>query len=803
MAVDKSKFRTCSQSPHCRPKEVKSFMITGVEGVEDGTVRIKSTNKDEYFIVTAFTDHTVNIQSSFGQVRKQFEPDNTARKIPWMPVFPGLWSSMTMMSTDGNMDLTVGMDGITFSTSKGMALFVDLSRLEFEFEGDNIAFHGLPLHTTPLHLPITLLQEPIRFYNSDVFEYELNSTMALYGAIPMVMARQVNTTRAIGVFYNDPSDLFVDITDRSCRFMADPSTGNAVDVWLYLSGTIKEVIKQHCSITGFPMMPPLFALGYHQCRWNYKDSKDVLSVDNGFDSHGIPYDVIWLDIEHTDDKRYFTFDTFKFPNITQLTSHLDERGKRKLVVIVDPHIKVDPEWSVYKELLDNNFAVKSKTGKPFEGDCWPGRSVWVDYFNEKARNWWSSLFSKHYPQHNIHIWNDMNEPAVFNIPELSFPRDNIHTVDSKQVSHNAVHNLYGQWMHMSTRDGLLKRSPKQRPFVLSRSFYAGTQSIGPIWTGDNAADWSHLQASIPMILSLGLTGMPFTGADVGGFFGDPDAELLTRWYQLGALQPFFRGHAHIDTKRREPWLFGEPWTTAIRKAIRLRYRLLPHIYTVMFMAHRHGTPVNRPIFMEFPEYTMQSENMFMIGDALLFNPIVNKNVTDISIDLPVGTKWYDFHTHKLVNTPHKQSVNLFSMPLFMRGGHIITTKEMPRRSTAAASQDPLSIMIALDHDMEASGLSYIDSGDGFEYLQGNRCLSELTFKNMILTNRPFKGQITKFVDSSVTIRDITIMGLPSGHYIPSNDQVQNYTINADSGALKIIAHLGAIRLDKEWSLRVI
>ena len=192
-----------------------------------------------------------------------------------------------------------------------------------------------------------------------------------------------------------------------------------------------------------------------------------------------------------------------------------------------------------------------------------------------------------------HIWNDMNEPSVFSGPEVTMPKDLRHLAGT--VEHRDVHNLYGHYMHRATFEGLLHRTdgPSKRPFVLTRAIYAGSQRFAAKWTGDNRADWSHLAASVPMLLSLSLAGMPFVGADVGGFFGDPEPELLMRWYQLGALQPFFRAHAHIDTRRREPWLIAEPFQTNIKRAIRMRYHLLPYLYTLFRDAAAGGKPINR------------------------------------------------------------------------------------------------------------------------------------------------------------------------------------------------------------------
>jgi alpha 1,3-glucosidase len=266
-----------------------------------------------------------------------------------------------------------------------------------------------------------------------------------------------------------------------------------------------------------------------------------------------------------------------------------------MVTIIDPHIKIDSEYYVYQEAKDLDYYVKNADGKTtFEGHCWPGNSAWLDYLNPATRKYWAALFSFQKYEgstKNLYTWNDMNEPSVFSGPEITMPKDNIHVGG---VEHRDVHNLYGMLQQRATYDGQMLRSNySDRPFILSRAFFAGTQRYGAIWTGDNTADWDHLASSVPMLLSISMSGVVFCGADVGGFFGNPDAELLVRWYQLGAFQPFFRGHAHIDTKRREPWVFDEPYTSLIRKAIINRYQLLPYIYTLFRIASLKGTPLMR------------------------------------------------------------------------------------------------------------------------------------------------------------------------------------------------------------------
>jgi alpha 1,3-glucosidase len=418
-------------------------------------------------------------------------------------------------------------------------------------------------------------------------------------------------------------------------------------------------------------MPQLFAIAYHQCRWNYKDETDVKNVDGGFDDHDIPYDVLWLDIEHTDGKRYFTWDKSLFPTPVDMQNKLAAKG-RKMVTIVDPHIKRDTGYGVYKEASDKGLCVKNRGGTEYDGWCWPGTSAYIDFTDPAARDHWAKLFSlDRYmgSTPSLYTWNDMNEPSVFNGPETTMPKDNIH---HSNWEHRDVHNMYGFYQHMATASGQIERSGhKDRPFVLSRSFFAGSQRFGPIWTGDNKADWHHLAASLPMLLSLNIAGYPFVGADVGGFFKDPSTELLIRWYQAGAYQPFFRGHAHIDTKRREPWLFGDRSTGLIRAAIRSRYAILPYLYTVFWQAATTALPVMRPLWLAYPAdvNTFNMEDQYLLGGDLLLKPVTSEGQESIHVYLPGSQPWYDVDTSAAFAGAQTVTVAtpLSKVPVFQRG----------------------------------------------------------------------------------------------------------------------------------------
>jgi alpha 1,3-glucosidase len=319
----------------------------------------------------------------------------------------------------------------------------------------------------------------------------------------------------------------------------------------------------------------------------------------------------------------------------------------------------------------------------------------------------------------------MNEPSVFNGPEVSMQKD-LKNLNGEE--HREWHNLYGMLFHRSTMEGLIRRNDGEtvRPFVLSRAFFAGSQKYGSIWTGDNAAEWSHLAIASPMLLSLNVGALSFVGADVGGFFGNTDAELMTRWMQAGAYQPFFRGHAHHDAKRREPWMFGDETLAMLRKAAMTRYALLPYWYTVFQEAEKTGMPVMRTMWMNYPETEglYPVDDQFFVGSDLLVKPVTAPGVVESVVQFPEDDAWYDAETLQLVSNQGKKGTvremtvpsPLDKIPVFQRAGSIISRKLRLRRSSSAMIHDPYTLYVALDHSGFASGRLYMDDETTFNHV---------------------------------------------------------------------------------------
>ena len=620
---------------------------------------------------------------------------------------------------------------------------------------------GLPEHTLPFQLPVGSDAQPvpeIRFFNVDVFKHAANSPAALYGSIPFLHAIHKYGTSIFssGILWLNPSETFVGLSRPGSSPSSIESTWisetGVIDIFLFAGPTPRDVVHQYHQMTGLPILAPFFALGFHQSKWGYESEGVVIDINEGFDTHNIPMDVMWLDIQHTDQMKYFTWgESYSHPDL--LTEAMT-RSHRRLVAIVDPHVKVDDSYPLYSNAKQKGFFVKSLDGDiDFQGQCWPGLSSYMDFTRPEVRTFWHEQFA--YSRYKgssprLFIWNDMNEPSVFSGPELSMPRGAVH---GNGIEHRELHNLYGMYFHRSTHEALLMRDPgkPRRPFVLSRAFFAGSHRYGPIWTGDNQASWEFLRTSVPMLLSLSISGLSFTGADVGGFEGHPSKELFIRWHQLGAMAyPFYRCHSTKDSPHREPWTFDSETLDIVRSSIESRYSMLPYWYAAFARYALDGLPIIRPLWFDhlsdsntFHD-TVATEEQIMVGDSILVRGVYEPNQNEVEIYLPnEDEQWYDFNDNQLkpVNGGQRitRSVTMRSIPVFVKAGSIIPMKLTKRLSTDEMADDPFSLRIYLKNE-EAVGWLYVDDGDSMKYTSDeDYALIRLTYSNKELKCEHVRG----------------------------------------------------------------
>jgi alpha-glucosidase len=558
-------------------------------------------------------------------------------------------------------------------------------------------------------------------WNSDTFAYE-SDTDPIYVSIPFYIV--LRNGRAHGVFLDNTFRSNFDVGHTAQGLLSFGAEGGELDYYVIDGPDPKHVIQRFTDLTGRMPLPPRWALGYHQCRYSYYPESRVRFIARNFRERRIPADVIWLDIHYLDGFNPFTWDPERFPNPARLVSDLRADGFH-VVPIIDAHPKKQPGWAVYDSGLAGDHFVKNPDGSVFEAPVWPsqaeqnpGPSVFPDFSKPGARDWWGGLFKPYVDMGIGGIWNDMNEPAVFQTVTGTMPLDVRHDNEGQPTDHREIHNVYGLLNSRATFEGLQRLAPDSRPFVLTRASYAGAQRYAAIWPGDNISSWTHLRATIPMLSGLGLSGVPFVGSDIGGFADAPSAELYTRWLQTGVFYPFMRTHTTLGTPDQEPWSYGTTHEAINRRFIELRYEMLPHIYNVMYEASVTGLPAMRPLVLEFPQDTQTYglDDEFMFGRDLLIAPVLREGERVREAYLP-GGEWFDFWTGSRYEggTAVRVPVTLESLPVFVRGGAFVFRQPVIQHTGQMPGQ---ALEVHVYPAAASAATLYEDDGETLGYRQG-------------------------------------------------------------------------------------
>ncbi|MGA2115139.1 MAG: TIM-barrel domain-containing protein [Bryobacteraceae bacterium] len=507
-------------------------------------------------------------------------------------------------------------------------------------------------------------------WNSDTYGYD-NTTDPLYDTIPFFMTLRNGV--AHGTFLDNTSWSSFDVGRESPKSINFGAESGELDYYIIAGPSPADVLRRYAELTGPMPMPPLWALGYQQCRYSYYPDSRVMEIARGFRERHIPADAIWLDIHYMDGYRIFTWDPRRFPHPVEMMRDLGDLHF-KTVSIIDPGVKLDPGYAAYDSGVKAGVFVKNPDGKLYSGRVWPGAAVFADFTDAPARKWWADRIAEFAAKGQAGIWVDMNEPSIFD--GLTMPDDVVFHRAGAAVSHARIHNVFGQQMSRATQEGLLQLHPDQRPFVLTRSTYAGGQRYAAVWTGDNVADWPHLEDGLGTLLGMGISGFPFVGNDIGGFkdSGPADADLFTRWMEAGTFFPFMRAHTVPEAANKEPWAFGPEHEAYNRHAIERRYRFLPYIYNSFYQASQTGIPIMRALLLQYPEdpatYTISDE--FLVGPDLLVAPILARQTTARQVYLPRGA-WYDLRTDKALEGAKRIDVEAAEddVPLFVPEGAIL------------------------------------------------------------------------------------------------------------------------------------
>lgn len=562
-------------------------------------------------------------------------------------------------------------------------------------------------------------------WNSDFPGYD-NNDDPLYQSHPFFigvrqLGKKENATaeqfHAYGIFFDNTYRTFFNMGAGNRRFYSFRAERGSLDYYFFHGPSIKKVLERYTELVGRMPLPPMWALGYQQCRWSYYPESTVRNLAKTFREKKIPCDVIYLDIHYMDGYRCFTWDENRFPNPKKMLGDLAADGF-KVVTIVDPGIKVDPGYFVYEEGLKGNHFVKYPDGQPYIGDVWPGPSHFTNYTVPTSRAWWGGLHKILLDQGIAGFWNDMNEPAVWGraVPDVVEFDEN-----GKKVSQKKIHNVFGSLMAQATYEGIRKLQPNRRPFILTRAGFAGIQRYSAVWTGDNVANAENLEMAIRMCQGMGISGVPFVGSDVGGFMGTPTPDLYARWIQAGVFTPFVRTHTVINTPNQEPWSFGDQVEDISRTYINLRYQLMPYIYNTFKQSSETGVPIMRPMFMEFQEdpecYQDQNSLQYFFGEDLLVTPVTQMGGTFRKVYLPIG-RWTDFWSEEIYEGGQYVIVEapLERLPLFVRDGAIIFSRDAQQ---FIGEKLMTQLIVDIYPEPMSKRTLYEDDGASFDYEKGS------------------------------------------------------------------------------------
>ncbi|MFI6643025.1 glycoside hydrolase family 31 protein [Streptomyces sp. NPDC050504] len=495
--------------------------------------------------------------------------------------------------------------------------------------------------------------------------------------------------------------------------------GGPLRCWV-VTGTPARVLQGWTALTGAPALPPSWALGPQHARWGFGSEREVRRIVAGYRERGLPLSAVHLDIDHFDGHRVFTVDRERFPSLPATADELRKDGVR-LVSIVDPAVKAEPGNAVYDSGSAIGAFVRDDRGREVEGVVWPGECVFPDFTDPSVREWWGRLYRERLAQGFSGVWHDMNEPVAFTpLGDPTLPRSARHALEGRGGDHREAHNVYGLAMARAGYEGLRRLRPDERPFLFSRSGWAGMQRYGGTWSGDVATGWPGLRASLALVLGLGLCGVPYSGPDVGGFDGSPSPELYTRWFQLGAHLPLFRTHAAVGAGRREPWEFGPEVLAHAKAALDERERLRPYFVTLAHLARLTGAPYARPVWWGSPDERAlrDCEDAFLLGDALLVAPVLEAGTDRRAVRLPRG-RWYDTATGEAYEGPGQVLVDapLSRIPVLARAGAVIPVH---------GDDGGLELEVwAPAVGRTGSGLLVRDAGDGWEQAQVERFTSRV------------------------------------------------------------------------------
>ena len=710
-----------------------------------------------------------------------------------------------LLSTDAlTARVTKHPFSITFSTPDGKIINQDEPGLGTSWIGDEVAayktlqqgerFIGLGEKTGNLDRRGSAYTN----WNTDAFRYT-GTADPLYATVPFYIG--IHHGLNYGIFFDNSYRSDFNFGASNNRFSSFSAQGGEMNYYFIYHPKLADVIGSYTALTGRMPLPPLWSLGYQQNRYSYYPESEVMRIAHTLREKKIPADGITLDIHYMDAYKLFTWDKARFPDPAGMTAKLAALGL-KTTVIVDPGIKVEKGYGAYERGVKDDVFIKYPDGSYYTGEVWPGWCYFPDFTSEKGRDWWRKEVRTYAAAGVAGLWNDMNEISTWG---QQMPNNVLFDFDGAATTHKQAHNVYALEMVRASYEGM-KAATGKRPFMLTRAGFAGLQRYSAIWTGDNRAEEDHMLLGVRLLNSLGLSGVPFTGMDVGGFTGVPTQSLFARWMQIGAFTPYFRNHAASDTKASEPWTYGDDVLDISRNYVNLRYRLMPYLYSAFADAAASGEPVMRSLAIDYTHdpkiYEPAFQNQYMFGKALLVAPF--ESTRDFGkLYFPAG-RWYDLATDAVEEGGREKIIELSmaKLPVYVRAGSVVPVQTLVQ-STAEKPSGTLALHV-YKGDNSTATTYYEDDGASFAHQDGAYYRRAISYDGASRTiaigavQGGFKSKFTRlalvlhgFGDAPSLQRNGKALQLAAGTHgfvgAASADQVKvsTATIDNDSGAIVI------------------
>lgn len=691
--------------------------ITGKKNLPNG---LQLSTENELADIIVYSENTIRIRIRKKEQEKQDFSYAVICEKPLESKFECIEQNdkIILKTTAITLEITTAPVRFSFFTPEGKLINADDEAFGTSWIGNEVTTYK-KMHVNEKYIgmgektgPLNRRGKAYTHWNTDKFGYSVDAD-PIYLSTPFFIG--INEKLPYGIFFDNAHRSTVSFGASNDRFMYFSAVDGEMDYYFIHHKEVAGILKSYAQLTGTMELPPLWSLGFQQCRYSYYPESEPLNAARTFREKDIPCDVIYLDIHYMDAYKVFTWHPKRFPNPLRLTDELKKLGFN-MVVILDPGIKTEKGYHAYDEGVEKDYFVSYPDGSEYHGQVWPGWSAFPDFTNEEVRKWWGEKMHVLTDSGVTGFWNDMNEPAAWgqHLPDLIE-----FDYEGEGATHKKARNVYGMQMARATFEGAKNLMNGKRPFVLTRAGFCGIQRYAAVWTGDNTSSDEHMMAGIRLVNAMGLAGIANAGYDIGGFAGECHAALFARWVAIGAFSPFFRTHAMVNSRDSEPWTYGEEVEDISRNFIKLRYKLMPYIYSCFYEASNNGMPVARSLAIDYTHdeniYSSAFQNQYLFGPSILVIP-AESHKEYVKVYLPEG-KWYDMFTDTVYHGKSSHIVELHkeTLPLYIKAGSIIAMQsEVPNLKEKPEDTLFIHLYEGANHEF----VYYEDDGETFNHQNG-------------------------------------------------------------------------------------